>query len=69
MAYVDIDYRTKKEFLTALRDGVVFYPYNPSGMFAEPQNGNIVVEGPHFPKPHRWYAQCVVRGGTIISAK
>lgn len=41
---------------------------NPSGMFTTPQNGGDVVEGPHCPQPHEWYASVVVRD-EIVSAK
>ena len=69
MAYVNPNYKTKKEFLTAVKEGKEHYPYNPSGMFDPPQNGTTVIEGPHYPKPHRWYASVVVKDGKVVSAK
>lgn len=69
MAYVDPNYPTKKAFIEAIKAGVEHRPYNPSGMFPEPQNGTTVIEGPHYPKPHRWYASAVVKNGIVISAK
>lgn len=69
MSYVDPNYKTKKEFITAVKEGKLHYTYNPSGMFPVRENGNDVVEGPHYPKPHRWYAQVVVQNGVVINAK
>lgn len=32
-------------------------------------NGVVCCEGPHYPKPHRWYAECTVKGGKIVKVK
>jgi hypothetical protein len=69
MAYVDPNYQTKKAFLEAVKAGVVHHTYNPSGMFPTTQEGNDVIEGPHYPKPHKWYSSVVVRNGVVVSAK
>lgn len=65
MSYVDPDYKTKKEFLAAIKAGVKHTTYNPSGMCSTPQNGRDVIEGPHYPKPHRWYAAVEVENGIV----
>lgn len=67
--YVQPNYKSKKEFLAAVKAGVQHRPYNPSGMFDPPQNGTTTIEGPHYPKPHRWYASVRVENGVIVSAK
>lgn len=69
MAYVDPNYKTKKEFKEAVKAGKLHYPYNPSGMFPTPRDGAISIEGPHYPKPHTWYAECKVENGVIVSVK
>ena len=69
MSYVDPDYKTKKELKTAVAAGKTHHTYNPSGMFPCTQNGNDVIEGPHYPKPHRWYAAVVVENGIVKSVK
>ena len=69
MAYVDPNYKTKKEFIAAVKAGVKHQTYNPSGMFPTNRNGGDVVEGPHYPQPHRWYASVVVNEGVVVSAK
>ena len=69
MSYVNPDYKTKKDFLAAVKKGVEHFTYNPSGMFETTKNGSDVIEGPHYPKPHRWYASVHVRDGKVITAK
>lgn len=68
MAYVRTNYRTKKEFLAAVKSGIQLEVFNPSGMFPV-NDGNNTVEGPHYPEPHRWYSQVVVENGYVVKAK
>lgn len=69
MSYVDPDYPTKKAFRTAVEAGVQHSTYNPSGMYETPQNGTDTVEGPHYPKPHKWYAQVIVKDRIVVKVK
>jgi hypothetical protein len=69
MSYVDPDYKTKKEFINAVKSGEKHETYNYSGMFPTTKNGSDVIEGPHYPKPHRWYASVKVENGIVVSAK
>lgn len=69
MSYVDPDYKTKKEFKAAVEAGRIHRTYNPSGLFQPPQHGTDTVEGPHYPRPHRWYAAVVVEDGVVIKVK
>jgi hypothetical protein len=34
-----------------------------------PMNGKITLEGPHYPEPHKWYAQAEVKNGVIVKVK
>ena len=68
MSYVNPNYATKKEFVAAVKAGERHETYS-AGYFPPTRNGNDVVEGPHYPKPHRWYAQVVVKDGVVVSAK
>ena len=68
MSYVNPDYVSKKAFKEAIKAGVQHRTYNPSGMFPTTSNGADVIEGPHYPKPHRWYAGVVVKDGVVVSA-
>lgn len=69
MAYVNPDYKTKKQFREAVERGEHHTPYNPSGLFPVTRDGRITIEGPHYPKPHRWYAICEVVNGYVVSVK
>lgn len=66
MSYVDPNYKTKKAFKQAVQDGVEHSTYNPSGMFPAPQSGTDVIEGPHYPQPHKWYAKVSVQDGVVV---
>lgn len=68
--YTYTNYRTKKELKEAVASGKKVRYYQP-GPFGgnEPMNGTICVEGPHYPEPHRWYAECKVQDGVIVSVK
>jgi hypothetical protein len=68
MSYVDPDYKSKKEFKEAVKAGIKHRTYNPSGMFPTPQNGCDTIEGPHYPKPHKWYAAVTVKDGCVVKA-
>ncbi len=47
--------------------GVACYQPGPFG--PDVVDGTHVCEGPHYPAPHRWYAECVVKGGLIVRVK
>ena len=68
--YTTINFKTKKALKEAVAEGKEITYYQP-GPFGgnEPRDGKICVEGPHYPEPHRWYAECVVKDGKIVSVK
>jgi len=66
MSYVDPNYKSKKDFKAAVVAGVIHRTYNPSGMFPTPQHGTDVIEGPHYPQPHKWYAAVKVENGVVV---
>jgi len=67
--YVSPNFKTKKELKEAVasgRDVVVFQPgLGPDA----PQNGSATIEGPHYPKPHKWYAQVTIKNGVVATVK
>ena len=67
--YVSPDFKTKKDFKAAVESGRQLEVYNPSGMFPAPQNGTTTVEGPHYPKPHKWYASVEIENGIVVKVK
>jgi len=68
--YTNINFKTKKALKEAIAAGqkVGFYQPGPFGG-NEPQTGSITLEGPHYPAPHKWYAQAQTKDGYIVSVK
>ena len=63
--YVDPNYKSKKALKEALKSGESIAVFSP-GPFPCPQDGVVAVEGPHYPKPHRWYASVEVKQGLVV---
>jgi hypothetical protein len=63
--YVSPNYKSKKQLKEAVSSGKEVYVYSP-GDFPAPLNGKVSVEGPHYPEPHKWYAQVEVKNGIVI---
>ncbi len=68
--YTTINFKTKKALREAVAEGkkVTYYQPGPFGS-NEPEDGTIALEGPHYPEPHKWYAQATVKDGVIIKVK
>mgnify|MGYP001565158991 CR=1 FL=1 len=66
--YVSPNFKTKKELKEAVAAGKEVHIFSP-GPFPAPQNGRATIEGPHYPEPHKWYAQVEVQDGVIIKVK
>lgn len=60
--------KTKKQLKDWLAEGRTVRAYSP-GPFPCPENGHITLEGPHYPAPHKWYAQATVENGIIKTVK
>ncbi len=67
--YTDVNYSSKKEFKEAIAKGEKVRVYNPGPFGPPPSNGNVAVEGPHSPKPHKWYAQVTLKDGFVVKVK
>ena len=63
------NYRSKKELKLAVASGVQVETYQAGGMFPATRDGAVSLEGPHYPEPHRWYAEAVVKDGIVVSVK
>ena len=66
--YTDRNFKSKKEFKEALKNGDQITIYS-SGPFPCKQNGIEFIEGPHYPQPHKWYAQVTVANGIVTKIK
>ena len=65
MAYAEGNPKTKKLLKEWVQSGKKIATFNPSGMFPVKENGEDTIEGPHYPKPHTWYARVLVADGII----
>ena len=68
MAYVSPNFKTKKELKMAVAEGKQVMVFEP-GLGSVPQDGKVSLEGPHYPKPHTWYAEGVMKNGKLVGVK
>ena len=72
--YTVIDYRSKKALKEAVVSGKEVRVYQPNDMFGTMERvgkgtHDITLEGPHYPKPHTWYAQATITDGIVVKVK
>lgn len=70
--YTRKNFPSKKALKDAIANGervTVFQPNADLTGAYPPDNGTVYLEGPHYPKPHRWYATGVVKDGVLVSVK
>jgi len=67
MSYIVGNPKTKKAAKDMIKNGNVtcFEP----GIGSIPLNGKIFIEGPHYPAPHSWYAEGIMKDGKLVSIK
>jgi hypothetical protein len=66
--YTEINFKTKKELKEAVAQGKQIRLYAP-GLGLPKENGTEYIEGPHYPKPHSWYAEVTMQNGLIVKVK
>lgn len=66
--YEDKNFKTKRAFKEAVAAGEEVRLFAP-GLGSPTVNGTEYVEGPHFPKPHAWYASVEVKNGLVVKVK
>ena len=69
-AYLYPELPSKSTYKKALSEGkeIIARENTPFGSELV-QNGEVVFEGPHFPKPHRYYGMAVVQDGKVVKVK
>ena len=67
--YAEGNPKTKKQLKEWVKDGKSVGAFQPGGIFPSQRDGQAVIEGPHYPKPHRWYAQVTLKDSVIVSVK
>lgn len=68
MSYTRTDYKTKKALKEDLAKGIKVEVFNPV-LGYKTLNGFVYLEGPHYPKPHTWYARAMVKDNIITELK
>ena len=66
--YTVKNFKTKKEFKEAVANGDQVELFAP-GLGQPKTNGVEYVEGPHYPKPHTWYAEVLMKDGLVVKVK
>lgn len=70
MAYAYPNFKTKKQLIEAVaaKRPITVAENTPWGP-RPVQDGAVTLEGPHYPEPHKWYAQGVVQGGLLVKVR
>jgi hypothetical protein len=66
--YTDINFKSKKAFKDAVAAGVKVRLFAP-GLGTPNLNGTETISGPHYPKPHTWYATVTMVDGVVVKVK
>jgi hypothetical protein len=66
--YTTTNFKTKKDLKEAVKRGEKVTIYAP-GFGAPTTNGREFLEGPHYPQPHKWYAEVQMKDGYVVSVK
>jgi hypothetical protein len=68
--YTIYNFKTKKALKDAIAAGQKVGVYQPNALYpVNTESGPVTLEGPHYPEPHKWYAQAVLKAGYIVSVK
>jgi hypothetical protein len=66
--YTEKNFKSKKALKEAVKAGEQVRLFSP-GLGKPNDNGRECVEGPHYPEPHKWYAEVMVKDGVVVSVK
>lgn len=68
--YTITNFKTKKALKEALATGKQIGVYQPGPFGGGPiPDGQHCLEGPHYPEPHRWYAEATIKDGIVVKVK
>jgi hypothetical protein len=62
--YVAPNYPSKAALKRSIKDGARVTVFAP-GLGQPVYNGTETIEGPHYPRPHTWYARVQVTDGVV----
>lgn len=70
MAYIDGNPQSKKQLKEWVDSGKTVTAFQPGlGPDLSNYTGTVSVEGPHYPKPHKWYASVTLENGRVTKVK
>ena len=65
--YVSPNFASKAALRRAIADGQPVTVFSPGGMGVVPITGTAIVEGPHYPVPHRWYGKVTIVDELVVA--
>ena len=66
MTYTITNYKSGKAVREAFTQGTKIEVFQPGGIFPDPKDGIVYLEGPHYPQPHKWYLSAEIKDGIIV---
>ena len=69
MAYCHENFRTKKALKEAVARGEAVTVFQPGPFGPHVEDGTVYLEGPHYPKPHTWYATAEILDRQVVKVK
>jgi len=70
VAYCDTNFKTKKALKDAVAEGKQVTVFQPGPFGGNvPRDGKVYLEGPHYPEPHKWYAEATLKDGVVVKVK
>lgn len=67
--YTTTNFKTKKALKEAVASGISVEVYQPGPFGPDVKDGQVALEGPHYPQPHSWYAEATVVNGKVTKVK
>ena len=70
MAYTVENFQTKKALKETVVGGAEVRCFQPGlGRDLTRFTGRVALEGPHYPQPHKWYANCDLVDGVVTKVR
>lgn len=64
--YTETNFKSKKAMKEAVASGAQVAVFQPGGFFPGKTDGRVAIEGPHYPRPHTWYASVLIADSVIV---
>lgn len=67
--YCTTNFKTKKAVKQAIAAGEEVTVFSPAFAKENTKEGICYLEGPHYPEPHRWYGQGILKDSKLIAIR